>query len=107
MAKTLTITKQELAELLGLKVSWVEDKCRAREIPHLKIAGAYRFTEQHVAAIIAMHERPVAETPPAIAAAPAPQRRARAPRPLPTIPTGVAPPPDRGLPLHRLRRATS
>lgn len=113
MAERLTINKRQLAELLGedFKVSWIEDKCRTRQIPHLLIAGQYAFTEGHVQEILAMHERRPAEEQPAAAPAPAPtsapQRRTRASRPLPTIPTGTAPLRDRGLPTHRLRRDAS
>ncbi|SFK91456.1 hypothetical protein SAMN05216275_1416 [Streptosporangium canum] len=113
MAARLTINKRQLAERLGddFKVSWVEDQCRKRRIPHLLIAGQYAFTEQHVAEILAMHERRPAEEQPAAAPAPAPtpalQRRTRASRPLPTIPSGTAPLRDRGLPTHRLRRDAS
>ncbi|MET8334432.1 hypothetical protein [Streptosporangium canum] len=113
MAERLTINKRQLAERLGddFKVSWIEDQCRKRRIPHLLIAGQYAFTEDHVRQILAMHERrPAEELPPASptpASTPAPQRRTRVARPLPTIPTGTAPLRDRGLPTHRLRRDAS
>jgi len=106
------ISKRQLAARLGplVSVSWIEAQCRARKIPHLLIGGHYGFTEEHVAEILAMHERrpePAQPTPPA-PPAPAPQRRTRAARtPQPTIPAGNAPLRDRGLPLHRLRRPAS
>lgn len=110
MAK-LAINKYELAALLGddFKVSWIEEKCRTRQIPHLLIAGQYRFTEEHVAAIIAMHERAPkpqqAVTEPAPTAPP--QRRTRGLRPLPTGQAAVTPLRDRGLPMHRVPRSVS
>lgn len=111
MAEPILISKHQLAELLGedFKVSWVEDKCRTRQIPHLLIGGRYAFTEQHVAEILRMHERRPETEQPAPASVPmAPQRRTRAARaPLPMAPAGSAPLRDRGLPLHRLRRTGS
>lgn len=98
------IDKHQLAELLNLKVSWIEGKCRTKKIPHLLIAGQYRFTRAHINEILAIHERrPVSEpkSPPAPAPPPAPRRRTRQPAPLPG---SMAPLRDRGLPTHRLSR---
>lgn len=104
MPGAIVINKRQLAELLGCKVSWVETKCVTRKIPHL-LLDEYKFTEEHVAEILAMHERrPTVEQPVAPApAAPVPQRRTRTPRSLPAPQNGVTPLRDRGLPLHRLR----
>ncbi|MGV9535033.1 hypothetical protein ACWEU6_21935 [Streptosporangium sandarakinum] len=59
---SIVLNKHQLAELLGVPVSWVEDKCAARVIPHLKL-NEYKFTWDHVAEIIAMHERRPTEKP--------------------------------------------
>ncbi|MFF4417138.1 hypothetical protein ACFYY8_31845 [Streptosporangium sp. NPDC001559] len=88
------VDKYQLANLLSLKVSWIEERCRRRLIPHLLIAGQYRFTQAHITEIISMHERrPVAEP------AAAQQRHAQQ-----SPPGLVAPLRNRGLPTHRLRR---
>ncbi|MEV0830952.1 MULTISPECIES: hypothetical protein [Streptosporangiaceae] len=105
----LVIDKHELAELIGpiCKVSWIEAQCRAKKIPHTRIGNKYGFTHEHVAEILAMHERRPEPQQPAAAPEPAPRRKSRAPRtpralPPPT-PGGVTPLRDRGLPVHRLR----
>lgn len=96
------INKHQLAELLTLKVSWIESKCRTRKIPHLLIAGQYRFTEQHVAEILAMHERRPIERP-ATATEGTPSTRSPRSLPTPGVPRPLR---DLGLPTHRLRRPT-
>ncbi|MFI7049049.1 hypothetical protein [Streptosporangium sandarakinum] len=59
---SILLNKHELAEILGVPVSWVEDKCAARMIPHLKL-NEYKFTQAHVAEILTMHERRPVEKP--------------------------------------------
>lgn len=97
------INKHQLAELLDLKVSWIEEQCRRRLIPHLLLAGQYRFTQEHITEILTMHERRPVTEPPKAPPAPTPQHRIRQSRPAP-LPGVVAPLRDRGLPTHRLRR---
>jgi hypothetical protein len=109
MTAPIIIDKHQLAKLLGCRVTWIEDKCAARKIPHLLLGGRYSFTEQHVADIIAMHERRPEPEQPAISlpAPPAPQRRTRASRAVQPVTRKAAPLRDRGLPVHRLQRSST
>lgn len=49
-------TDVELAETLGISFHTVQKHCNAGSWPHLRVARAFRFTPEHVKAIIAMHE---------------------------------------------------
>lgn len=49
-------TKNQLAEWLGVKVSYVEGKARSREWPSYMFSEL-RFSPEQVAEILAMHER--------------------------------------------------
>lgn len=51
------LTVAELAALLGMSESWVEKQCAARAIPFTKVGRQNRFTEAHVAAILAAGEQ--------------------------------------------------
>ena len=46
----------EVAELLGCSQWWVKDQARRRRIPFCWIGGSYRFTEEHIAAIVRLFE---------------------------------------------------
>lgn len=48
-----------LAEHLGVKRTWVRDQVTARRIPFTKIGRHVRFTEEHIAAIVAAGEQKV------------------------------------------------
>ncbi|MQS34173.1 helix-turn-helix domain-containing protein [Streptomyces katsurahamanus] len=88
---------EEVAAFLGCSAWWVKDRARRRLIPFTRVGRAYRFTTEHLAEIIRMHEaRPAAPqqrvpaapilkplTPPASslpAAVPTSRLRARLPR---------------------------
>ncbi|MDT9699534.1 helix-turn-helix domain-containing protein [Streptomyces sp. P17] len=50
---------EEIAETLGCSAWWVKDRARRRLIPHMRVGRSYRFTADHLAEIIRIHE----ETP--------------------------------------------
>jgi excisionase family DNA binding protein len=53
-------TLDEAAAILRVKPSWLERQAAARKIPFTMLGGAYRFTADHLAAIICQYEqRPV------------------------------------------------
>jgi excisionase family DNA binding protein len=49
-------TAAEAAGILRVKQSWLERQAAARKIPFTLLGGAYRFTADHLAAIVQMHE---------------------------------------------------
>lgn len=51
-----THTADDLADRYGKSREYVQQQCRAGKWPHLKVGRSYRFTDQHVAQIDAMHE---------------------------------------------------
>jgi excisionase family DNA binding protein len=54
---TLTIhTLDEAAAILRVKPSWLERQAAARKIPFTMLGGSYRFTADHLAAIVILHE---------------------------------------------------
>jgi excisionase family DNA binding protein len=46
----------EVAELLGCSEWWVKEQARKRRIPYSRIGGSYRFTAEHLAEIVRLHE---------------------------------------------------
>lgn len=50
-------TKYEAAEILRVKVSWLERRAAARQIPFSLLGGAYRFTPEHLAEIVRLSEQ--------------------------------------------------
>jgi excisionase family DNA binding protein len=53
-------TLDEAATILRVKASWLERQAAARKIPFTMLGGGYRFTAEHLAAIIRQYEkRPV------------------------------------------------
>jgi excisionase family DNA binding protein len=53
-------TLDEAAAILRVKPSWLERQAAARKIPFTMLGGSYRFTAEHLAAIVRQHEqRPV------------------------------------------------
>ena len=50
----VTISDQDAAERLGVSAVTVQQKCRTKEWPHRRIGRAYRFTEDDIAAILAL-----------------------------------------------------
>ncbi|MEU2777672.1 helix-turn-helix domain-containing protein [Streptomyces sp. NPDC007162] len=90
---------EEIAETLGCSDWWVKDRARRRLIPHTRVGRAYRFTADHLAEIIRIHEEPAPQRAPSPASpseptptpsrapaqtrpsmSPAPRLRARPPR---------------------------
>ncbi|WP_192809759.1 MerR family transcriptional regulator [Actinomadura rudentiformis] len=57
-------TKEEAAAILRVKVSWLERRAAARQIPFTMLSGAYRFTDTHLAEIVAMNEQGTLPPPP-------------------------------------------
>ena len=55
----------EAAEVLNVPVSWLRRQVTAREIPHARLGRHIRFTEAHLAAIVAEGERRAALAMPA------------------------------------------
>jgi excisionase family DNA binding protein len=62
---TLAIhTLEEAAAILRVKPSWLERQAAARKIPFTMLGGSYRFTADHLAAIVNQHEnQPAPATP--------------------------------------------
>lgn len=81
----LAYTAEQGAGIIGgsCKASWLKKLAREKKIPHLKIGGAYNFTDRHILAIISYFEQPV----PAVQ----PQRGVPAGRPS-TLQDGALPP---------------
>lgn len=67
-------TPEQAAERLACTPSWLKRKAGEREIPHVLVAGAIRFRESDLAAIVAAGERLPEQRPETI-----PARRAPAP----------------------------
>ncbi|WP_374203311.1 helix-turn-helix domain-containing protein [Streptomyces sp. ST2-7A] len=80
---------EEIAEALGCSAWWVKDRARRSLIPHTRVGRAYRFTADHLAEIVRLHE----ETP----ARPAPSS--------PAVSRDESPQPRRHptTPVNRLR----
>ncbi|MFJ9558219.1 helix-turn-helix transcriptional regulator [Nocardiopsis sp. NPDC101807] len=50
------LTRQEVADRLGIKARWIQRKCQSGEIPCTRLGPRYiRFTEAQVEQIIAFH----------------------------------------------------
>ncbi|MFF5718567.1 helix-turn-helix domain-containing protein [Streptomyces buecherae] len=79
---------EEVAAVLGCSTWWVKERTRRRLIPFTRVGRAYRFSDEHLAEIIRMHEERPAVNPqrPGIAAAPARKPPARQ-RPDATVAT--------------------
>jgi excisionase family DNA binding protein len=57
-------TLDEAAAILRVKPSWLERQAAARTIPFTMLGGSYRFTADHLAAIVTLHEnRPAPRSP--------------------------------------------
>ena len=53
-------TLDEAAAILRVKPSWLERQAAARKIPFTMLGGSYRFSAEHLAAIVRQYEqRPV------------------------------------------------
>lgn len=72
---TRVLTLAQVADQLQIKPSWLRTKCEERQVPFTMLGGSYRFTPEHVEAIIAaFEEKPRARRSPRT---PAPQNVAR------------------------------
>jgi excisionase family DNA binding protein len=90
-------TKHEAAEILRVKVSWLERRAAARQIPFTMLGGSYRFTPEHLAEIVRLSEQGTADEKPVSART---ERRGRRRR------ESVAQPSNGFIPLRpRPRRA--
>jgi len=74
-------TPKEIAGSLGCSEWWVKERARRREIPFVRVGGAYRFKDEHLAEILEIFEQRPEAVPGA--ATVAPRRRTQA-RPAPT-----------------------
>lgn len=54
---TRTMSTQDAARNLGVSTKWLSEMAAQRRVPHVLIARRYRFTDNHLAEIIAMFER--------------------------------------------------
>ncbi|MDT5039456.1 MAG: hypothetical protein QOE51_441 [Actinoplanes sp.] len=62
-------TAAEVAEALRCSKWWVQEQVRRGRVPcYGDVAGGYRFSAEHVATILRLHERQPAEPVPAIEA---------------------------------------
>lgn len=48
-------TKKDLAEITGMSVDFWDDQCAARRIPFTKFGRVIKFTDEQIAAIVAMY----------------------------------------------------
>ena len=77
---TLTVhTLDEAATILRVKPHWLERQAAARKIPFTMLGGSYRFTSEHLTAIVTLHENR-----PAPVSSLAPERRIQKPRNTPS-----------------------
>ena len=49
-------TPDYVADLFDVSVSFVMRRVRSGEFPHLRLGKTTRFTDEHIAAIVAAHE---------------------------------------------------
>ncbi|WP_237408692.1 helix-turn-helix domain-containing protein [Streptomyces sp. M2CJ-2] len=78
---------EEVAAVLGCSAWWVKDRARRRLIPFTRVGRAYRFTGEHLAEIIRMHEARPASPQQHPATARAPKPPTPHPSPPPAVPT--------------------
>ncbi|WP_174545658.1 helix-turn-helix domain-containing protein [Nocardiopsis dassonvillei] len=55
MNRVYTLT--QVAGQLQIKESWLRARCEGREIPFTMLGGSYRFTEEHIEAIVRQYEQ--------------------------------------------------
>ncbi|MFZ3499309.1 DNA-binding protein [Streptomyces sp. 5.8] len=80
----------EIATALGCSAWWVRDRARRRLIPFTYVGGAYRFTSDHLAEIISLHEeRPAGAAHPAEATVPAHTAHSPQARSVPRVGTSL------------------
>jgi excisionase family DNA binding protein len=54
---------KEAAEVLNVPFTWLRDKVTARQVPHTRLGRHVRFTEAHLAEIVADGEQPAGAAP--------------------------------------------
>ncbi|MQY36173.1 hypothetical protein SRB17_41700 [Streptomyces sp. RB17] len=54
---------EEVAAVLGCSAWWVKDRARRRLIPFTRVGRAYRFSSDHLAEIVRMHEERPTRSP--------------------------------------------
>ncbi|MFE7662028.1 helix-turn-helix domain-containing protein [Streptomyces celluloflavus] len=92
---------EEVAAVLGCSAWWVKDRARWRLIPFTRVGRAYRFTVEHLAEIIRMHEARPALPQKRAATPPAP----KSPAPQPPSPSAAAKTHLRARPPRRARQS--
>jgi excisionase family DNA binding protein len=65
----------EAAEVLNVPVTWLRDKVTAGRVPHTRLGRHVRFTDAHLAQIVAAGERPAEAEPVAVLASTGRRRR--------------------------------
>ncbi|MER6911194.1 helix-turn-helix domain-containing protein [Streptomyces sp. NPDC000594] len=76
---------EEVAAFLGCSAWWVKDRARRRLIPFTRVGRAYRFTAEHLAEMIRMHEaRPAVPQQRVSAASPLSPPASSSPAAVPT-----------------------
>jgi excisionase family DNA binding protein len=78
---------EEVAAVLGCSAWWVKDRARRRLIPFTRVGRAYRFTSEHLAEIIRMHEARPASPQQQERTTPAPRTPTRQPSTQSAAPT--------------------
>jgi excisionase family DNA binding protein len=68
-------TLDEAAGILRVKPSWLERQAAARKIPFAMLGGSYRFTDDHLAAIVSQYEMRPGRAEPALSEQAQPRRR--------------------------------
>jgi excisionase family DNA binding protein len=81
-------TAAEAAEILKVKKRWLERQAAARKIPFTMLGGAYKFTGDHLAAIVRIFEMMPSQSG---GARDGRSRSQRARKPLQAGVSGVAP----------------
>ncbi len=67
----------EAAEALNVPRTWLRDKVTAGAVPHTRLGRHVRFTEEHLAQIVAVGERSGTQVPAPRRASPTGRLRAR------------------------------
>jgi len=54
------LTDRDVAEHFGISWQQVQERCKSKQWPHIRLGRFYRFTEKHVEQIERLHEVGVA-----------------------------------------------
>lgn len=68
---------EQVAAALGRSAWWVKDRARRRLNPSTRVGRAYRFSDEHLAEIIPMHEERPAQRSQRPGVVPVPTRKPR------------------------------